>query len=545
MKKNLLLLLVLLISVQTLLPNNESTFHRYLWANYNHFSGNLNSAQDWYKTLFSSNCSLYTYKGYLNFLLDTKQHARIVELIPSLEKKFEHDPEIQLIFVLALEKNNRTTQSDDRLIAISSRFKTHAEIALRATQTYIKRKELENALLTIKTFLNNSPRRPNNFVFYYLEAQINLQLNNPTQALTSITACLDMHPHFDKGWLLQATLNEQRGALQEAITGYNTFLEISGNNPAIEKHLASLVLRHKKTLTQSPFSKSYFDQALSLYEKKEYTTALSHLTTYLKQHPNSEEAQLLHIKITAQLNQLDKLLVISSQFIAQQPKNSPAAPQTLYLLAYTDISPEKVITLLQQLTHHYPDNYWLSLYAADLYLRNNKTSDAIPLLEKALQSSPDQKLNAKIYCQLSLIDYEKGDHAKMLTHLEQGYKLDNNQPHINNMLAYYWATTGKDRIKAETFMHKALAKDKNNPYFLDTHALILYKQKKYDQAQTILEQLHTNHTATSLLHLAKVHYKLDNKKEANLYAQQAASLKNNTHDQKTLHKLHRLLATND
>jgi Tfp pilus assembly protein PilF len=130
-------------------------------------------------------------------------------------------------------------------------------------------------------------------------------------------------------------------------------------------------------------------------------------------------------------------------------------------------------------------------------------------------------------------------------HLEQGYNLDNNQPHINNMLAYYWATTGKDIIKAENFIAKALAKDKNNPYFLDTHALILYKQKKYDQAQAILEQLQTSHTATSLLHLAKVHYKLDNKKEAAMYMQQATSLKNNTHDQKKLHKLQLLLATND
>lgn len=545
MKKNLLLLFALLATPHALLTNNESTFHRYLWANYNHFSGNLNSAQDWYKTLFNSNCSLYTYKGYLNFLLDTKQHTRIIELIPSLEKKFEHDPEIQLIFVLALEKNNHISQADDRLIAINSRFKTHAEIALRATQTYMRRKELENALLTIKTFLNNSPRRPNNFVFYYLEAQINLQLNNPTQALASITSCLDMHPHFDKGWLLQATLNEQRGALQEAITGYGTFLELSGNNAAIEKHLASLILRHKQTPTHSPFNKSYLDQALSLYEKKDYTTALTHLTTYLKQHPNNEQAQLLHIRITAQLNQFDKLLTISSQLIAQQPKNSACAPQTLYLLAYADIPHEKVITLLQQLTQQHPTNYWLPLYAADLCLRNNKTSDAIPLLEQALHHSSDNALNAKIYCQLSLIDYEHADHAKMLTHLEQGYKLDNNQPHLNNMLAYYWATTGKDCIKAENFMNKALAKDKNNPYFLDTHALILYKQKKYAHAQHILEQLHTNHTATSLLHLAKVHYKLNNKKEAILYTQQAASLKNNTHDQKTLHKLQLLLATND
>src|SRR5436190_15853096 len=60
----------LLCFTYTISADNTITFHRYLWANYNHFSGNIPHAKDWYTKLFSSNPSIYTYKGYLNVLAD-------------------------------------------------------------------------------------------------------------------------------------------------------------------------------------------------------------------------------------------------------------------------------------------------------------------------------------------------------------------------------------------------------------------------------------------------------------------------------------------
>src|SRR5689334_3297843 len=95
---------------------NTNTFHRYLWANYNYFSGNTDSAYNWYQTLFASHCSPYIYKGYLNFLFGTHQYTKIIELIPSLESKFEKDPEIQLLFALSFMKNNQVDCADVRLI---------------------------------------------------------------------------------------------------------------------------------------------------------------------------------------------------------------------------------------------------------------------------------------------------------------------------------------------------------------------------------------------------------------------------------------------
>src|SRR5579872_344482 len=174
-KYTLFFLFLLLYGVST--TPDTSSFQRYLKANYDYFSGNVKSAQQWYQSLLDSQCSLYTYKGYLTLLFDTKQYNNIVELIPSLDKKFEKDPDVQLLFALALEQTKQTKQADERLIKLSSTFKTNSEITLRTAQTYLRRKEPENALLTVDSFLNNSPRKPNNFIFYFLKSQIHLQIN--------------------------------------------------------------------------------------------------------------------------------------------------------------------------------------------------------------------------------------------------------------------------------------------------------------------------------------------------------------------------------
>src|SRR5207244_2855140 len=123
--------------------------------------------------------SVYTYKGYLNILADSNElnnFRTIVELIPTLHEKFSNDPDMQLIFVKAFEKTNQTKKADNLIIQLSHSFKTHAEITFRAAQIYIRRQESENALLTIDAFLNNSARRPNNFVFYFLNTQIYIHL---------------------------------------------------------------------------------------------------------------------------------------------------------------------------------------------------------------------------------------------------------------------------------------------------------------------------------------------------------------------------------
>ena len=80
------------------------------------------------------------------------------------------------------------------------------------------------------------------------------------------------------------------------------------------------------------------------------------------------------------------------------------------------------------------------------------------------------------------------------------------------MLAYIYATKGDDLTKATQHINLALAKDPNNPHFLDTKALILYKQKEYDEALNILQKAAQVCPTdfTILNHLGKCQFKKGN-----------------------------------
>jgi tetratricopeptide (TPR) repeat protein len=518
-------------------------FHRYFLANYNHFSGNISLAQNWYQELFSTNHSIYTYKGYLNFLADTKQFKQITTLIPSLEKKFNKDPDIQLLLATALEQTSQIKKADNLIISLSQSFKTHPEITLRSAQAYMRRKEPENALLSLNAFLNNTPHRPNNFVFYFLKTQIYLQLNQYPQALENIQKCLDIHPQFDKGWLLCASLHEKEGNIKKALSGYATFLELSGGNREIEKHLATLMLKYKSLEDNKKNILSHtisIDNALILFKQQRYNQALQHINSCIELQPSNNECKLFKLQILSAMKDFKQASKIISSWIIADPEND-LWPKSLCLLAHNNMKRTDIIETFSSLLKKIPNNLWCNLYCADMCMRNAQNDLAIPYIEKALLCTMNDSIRSKTLYQLALLHYEQEHHDAMLTNLENAYTLNPQCPHINNALAYYWATKGKNVQKARDFIAQSLSINNTNPYFLDTQALILYKEKQYTQAQQILEPLININNSTILLHLAKVHYALNNKENADTFTKKAQSLVKNNHEKKALLKMQQRL----
>jgi tetratricopeptide (TPR) repeat protein len=544
MKNNYLFLLSLTSTIAVANSNSADCLHHYLWANYNHFAGNISHAHNWYAKLFSTNNSIYTYKGYLNFLADTKQFKQIADLMPQIQKKFSNDADIQLLFANALEKTNRGDSADNHIIILSQTFKTHTEISFRAAQTYMKRREPENALLTIDAFLNNTPRKANNFVFYFLKTQIYMQLSQFTHALDNIQKCLEMHPQFDKGWLLCASLYEKEGKIKEALSGYATFLELSGGNKEIEKHLCNLMLKYKSLEDNNHILLSHtisVDNALILFQQHRYPQALAHINSCIEQQPHNNECKLLKIQILSALKDFKQAAETIATWVTADPKND-VWPKSLCMLAYNGMPRAQIIETFNNILTKTADNLWCNLYCADMCLRNTHHDRATQCLTNALSCTMNDTIRIKTLYQLAMLSYERGDHQTMHTHLEHAHTIAPDNAHINNALAYYWATKGKDNTQAHAFIDKALAADNTNPYFLDTQAVILYKEKKYEESHNILANLAHHNNGTILLHLAKVHYALNNKENADIFTQKAHAVAKNDHEKKAVEKMQLLLA---
>ena len=490
---------------------------------------------------------MYSYKGYLFFLADTKQFKKIIELMPTLNTKFSQDPDVQLIFVTALTATQQIKEADALVISLSQSFKTHAEISLLAAQAYIRQNESQNALLTINGYLNNTPRRPNNFVFYFLRSHIYVQLNQLSAAIESIQKCLELHPHFDKGWLLSASLYEKQGKIQEALAGYTTFLELSGGNSQIEQHILGLMARNKTIEHNKQHIVSrviHIDNALILFKQRRYPQALAHTNKCIEKEPHNDQYKLFKLDVLCAMKNFNQAVSALIPWITENPQN-PIWPKALCLLVHNGMPYKDIIQTFTILLDKQPNNFWCNIYCADMCLRNAHHDLAITCLERALPLITDNNFASKIAYQLALLHYENNNHSGMHSYLEKAYSLNPECAHTHNSLAYYWATKGKDLKKAHNFIEKALQHDSTNPYFLDTQAIILYKEKKYAQAQEILEKLTVHNNSTMLLHLAKVHYSLNNTEIADTFTQKAEVLVKNNQEKKALEKMKVLLLKNE
>ncbi|MCX5922318.1 MAG: tetratricopeptide repeat protein [Candidatus Dependentiae bacterium] len=528
MKRIIYSLILWAISTAPLYAVTTQTIHNYLTANRDQFSGKMKQAYDRYKILLSEkDVPLHAYKGYIHLLHDTGNYEHVEQLIPELDPLFKNDQSIQLIFAQSLDKLEKHNQADERFIKLNDEFKNNQEIAFNATNSYLRRKEPENAIKVIDNLLNSSANKPNNFIFYFMKSQIYMQLNNKVEALNNVQKCLDMHPRFEKGWLLYALLNEQAGELKGAIKGYTNFLETSGgDNKDVEQHLLQLVFKQKieqrATNNSLTMNKQCFDGALTLFDQKNYKQALVKIDACLQEKPDSNESKLLKIQILTAMKQMDAVAATLQAWILKDPTNTMWY-KTVHLLTQDVLKFEQAVKILQEVEKQQPNNLLPKLYLADLNTRFDKNEAALNYHQKSLKLAPSKALKSKILYQISILQYEAKNFDALKKTIEETKKINSTFAPLLNLIAYYYATEGDNIKEAEKLIKVVLKQDATNPHFQDTQALIYHKQKNYTQALTLLQNVAQKIPSdyTVLIHLAQTLYESGNTNNALTTLEQA------------------------
>ena len=493
--------------------------HRYMWAEYQRFGGNGKEAYEWYKELLSSNPSPHAYKGYLHFLSQTGNAALVVQLYDKHKDTFKNDETLQLIFVQALEASGRQQEAESLLGDLVKKFKKNPKITIYAAQTYLRKKEFSTALSVVDNYLNSAPKTPNTYIFYFLKSQIYTQLDDIHNALKNIQKSLKIFPHFDKGWLMYAALKEQAGNLQDAIKGYTTFLQKTDHPDLnIQRYLMNLVFKQKMLEQQSnPLlaDKTCFEQALILFKNKHLQQALEKVDGCIADEQDNTEAKLLKVQILTSMHDYKKAARAIESFAILDPENQTWY-QALHLLCRSGLAYKTAIKILTAIEKKHPHVLDVHLYLADLLTREEQFDRAITYHTKALENTQDKTLRLRLYYNMALIFYQQKKFPEMTTALNNLEKINGQFLPAQNLRAYYLATKGNNHAKAKKIMANILKKEPHNPHYLDTHAVILYKEKNYAQAQVILEKIAQQepHDATIMKHLAKVEFKLGNKKRA-------------------------------
>ncbi|MCX7820404.1 MAG: tetratricopeptide repeat protein [Brevinematales bacterium] len=167
---------------------------------------------------------------------------------------------------------------------------------------------------------------------------------------------------------------------------------------------------------------------------------------------------------------------------------------------------------------------YLVLFHSGLINYDNKKYDmAIKNFEDALEFMP---LDTKSLFFIGVSYYEKNDNKKSIEYLERALKLKENDPEINNLLAYVYSIEKINLDKAHNLVDKALIIKPDYLPYLDTKGWIYYNEGNFQKSFEIFNKVETLVTTTNedsagfdeiYYHLSKIYEKMGNKKESQKY----------------------------
>lgn len=520
--------------------NYAQAVHTTMWATFLHKDKKLHEADQWYRTIIESPSCTYSLKGYILFLADMKNYKKIVSYIPRYTHQFAHDATVQATFAHALAQVGKQKESDELFINLAKTFPIQQDIVFQAIQAYTRKKDIDGALAIAHTIINKSPHKQSNFIFHFLQSQLYIHKGQLEKARDAAQQCVALHPHFFKGWLMVAALEEQLGNIDKAIHGYKSFLKTSNQyNVPIEQHILALTLKQTTINQKLSCNKPSLEKALFLFKQQQYQQALATINHCIKTEPFNPHNKLCKIQILLHMQHYDDTIALLTSWIKQEPEQQLWL-SALHLLLHLNVPHTKIHEAFLSLHKQLPNNIWIPFYIADIYMREKKYDHALHYLDKASHIITDSMLKADLYFQMALIQFERGTFDMLPTILEKGLaEKDVLHAPLFNIAAYFYATKGKNIDRAEQLIVQALQLEPHNQHYLDTRAIILYKQGAYDKAESLLTGLLTqiNHDSTMLLNMAKTKYKLGKIDEAHQFLQQAQSLVHNNYESAVLQKL--------
>lgn len=467
----------------------------YTKANYQHKGNEFDKALQTFQKLFERKPSIYAYVGYANLLFDANQYQKIIDLPDSVKDKFKDETDFQLTLAQAYLFADKDKKASELFENLSLENPNNEYVAYYTAVSYLKNNQIDKALAFINRSLNKKSLSSKHFLFYFLKSKLFMQQGQPHKALEFASKSVELFPRFDKGWLFKSLLSEQLGKVNDAIKGYQRFLDLTGRDTTIERQLVNLLFMQKRFSDAADVLKKipgdspdyYFDLALVEWKSGNNQKALDYINKTLQKVAGFRKAKVLKIELLLSLKQQKKAVDFAASWIDAEP-NDVSVIHTFMLLARANAPINLMIEKLQTLAKkHYKSIVILSALS-DLYTEKNDYKNAESNYKKLLALTKDESLKSKILFQLGYIYFVTNQKNKVEKTLIDATKMESVYPSAYNLLAYYYAQENEKLAEAEKLVNKALKINPDRFDYIDTKGYILLKQNKKQQAAKFFEQ---------------------------------------------------------
>lgn len=322
----------------------------------------------------------------------------------------------------------------------------------------------------------------------------------------------------EKAYRLLESFQEQYGPkknvayqLSQMYLEENSAEEVQGEKdtkakPRDHAALYSKALKHLKTLESfEPNNLNIKVKiVLILIEQKSYDEAIKNIETVLRLAPDADKFRFYLAAIYEETEKYDLAISNFKKIGSASSYFSESVVHAAYLYRKTKDLDSAADLLKNAIAEKNDVPQFYSFYASILDEKKD-FKKSINLLESALKKFPE---NAQLHFYLGSAYDRVSRTQDSVEQMRKVLAIDQNHVQALNYLAYSFAESDKNLDEANSFVHRALKLQPNDPYILDTAGWVLFKMHRVDDAIQYLEAAHRLKSDESIIaeHLGDAYY---------------------------------------
>lgn len=266
--------------------------------------------------------------------------------------------------------------------------------------------------------------------------------------------------------------------------------------------------------------------ALILIEQKKFEKASRELEDILDQAPELDKVRYYLAAVYEELNRGDEAV---AQYLKLPPASAYYVDGMIHAAHLTKEkgNPDVAIVMIKNATEKRDDAPQLFAYYAALLDDQKKYKDALTMLLGAVEKFPT---HAQLRFYLGSMYDRIGNTSETIAQMRKVLEIDRDNVQALNYLAYTLAELNKNLEDAEGLARRALEKQPNDGYILDTVGWVLFKQGKMEESIRFLEKAYHEKSDEAVIaeHLGDAYLRYELWQKALRMYRKAAELETDT-----------------
>lgn len=455
-------------------------------------------------TIDTTNLWYQTQLGRL--MLMTENYNKAFSIYQNLIRELPSNPDNYRLLAALYQENKQPFSAITILDSAEYKVGRIEELASFKRQLLMDVQLYDKAIEESRALIRDYPFKEDNYVIL---AELYAITKKDSLALATYDKALALNPTNAD---VLASLNDYYKSKGDNLNFLATAKQIFINNDVA---LKSKIDFFKKLTKDKQYYTNYYLQLNDL------------ASTIIIKYPNDYDALDLYADHLIASGGLDQALELYKSRVNDSIPNIEVFNNILDIEAYLN-HPDSVAKYSELALRAFPSNIDLYIRKGSILSYLKQEDAALALYKESIKHTTNDSIKSVIYGIIGDIHHVRKEDKTGYRQYDRALKLDSSNVSVLNNYSYFLSSTSSKRSDLEKslkMIEKAVELTPSNPTFLDSHAWVLYKLGRYEEAKKIMQQaisLDRQGNSELFIHYGDILYELKEYFMASVYWNKAA-----------------------